>query len=78
MHTVRERLSIDVTPEERRRVKAIAALTGKSIREFVLESIREKIARSTEESQLQAMMTMPSSALEALWNNDQDSIYDED
>jgi uncharacterized protein (DUF1778 family) len=78
MPTVRERLSIDVTPEERRRVKAVAALTGKSIRDFVLESIREKIARETEERQLQALMTQPSSALEALWDNDQDSIYDED
>ncbi|MBF0547143.1 MAG: hypothetical protein HQM08_22065 [Candidatus Riflebacteria bacterium] len=29
MSGARERLSIDVTPEERRRVKAVAALSGK-------------------------------------------------
>lgn len=77
MSAVRERLSIDVTPEERRRVKAVAALSGKSVKEFVLESIHEKIAREIEDRDLVAMMTYPCSALEALWNNDQDAIYDE-
>lgn len=78
MSEVRERLSIDVTPEERRRVKAVAALSGKSVRDFVLESIREKIAREIEDRDLDAMMTYPCSALEELWNNDQDAIYDKD
>lgn len=77
MPEVRERLSIDVTPEERRRVKAVAALSGKSIRDFVLESIREKISRVVEERDIDAMMTYPSSVLEELWNSDEDSIYDE-
>ena len=31
------RISIDVTPEEHQKLKALAALQGKSIREFVLE-----------------------------------------
>ena len=78
MPEVRERLSIDVTPEERRRVKAVAALSGKSVREFVLESIREKIAREVEDRDLDAMMASPCSALEKLWDNDQDAIYDKD
>jgi uncharacterized protein (DUF1778 family) len=77
MAVTRERLSIDVTPEERRRVKAVAALAGKTLKDFVLESIREKIAREMENRDLEAMMTFPSSALEELWNNDMDSIYDE-
>lgn len=76
MPEARERLSIDVNPEERRRVKAIAALSGKSVRDFVLESIREKIAREVEDRDLDAMMTYPCSALEELWDNDQDAIYD--
>ncbi|MBF0548583.1 MAG: DUF1778 domain-containing protein [Candidatus Riflebacteria bacterium] len=78
MSGARERLSIDVTPEERRRVKAVAALSGKSVRDFVLESIREKISREVEDRDLEAMMSYPCSALEELWNNDQDSIYDKD
>lgn len=77
MPSTRERLSIDVTPEERRRVKAIAALSGKSVKDFILESIHEKIAREIEDRDLVAMMTYPCSALEVLWNNDQDAIYDE-
>ncbi|MEO6596405.1 MAG: antitoxin [Planctomycetota bacterium] len=32
------RISIDVTPEEHQRLKALAALQGKSIKEFVLAS----------------------------------------
>ena len=32
------RISIDVTPEEHQKLKALAALQGKSIKEFVLES----------------------------------------
>ncbi|MCB9834308.1 MAG: antitoxin [Planctomycetes bacterium] len=32
------RISIDVTPEEHARLKALAALQGKSIKEFVLAS----------------------------------------
>ena len=32
------RISIDVTPEEHKRLKAMAALQGKSIKEFVLAS----------------------------------------
>ena len=31
------RISIDVTPEEHQRLKAIAALCGKSIKEYVIE-----------------------------------------
>ena len=32
------RISIDVTPEEHQRLKALAALQGKSMKEFVLAS----------------------------------------
>lgn len=32
------RISIDVTPEQHQRLKALAALQGKSIKEFVLAS----------------------------------------
>jgi len=31
------RISIDVTPEEHQKLKAMAALTGKSIKEYVIE-----------------------------------------
>jgi len=33
------RLSIEVTPEQHQRLKAIAALSGKTIKEYVLERV---------------------------------------
>jgi hypothetical protein len=33
------RLSIDVTPEQHQRLKAVAALSGKSIKTYVLERV---------------------------------------
>jgi len=33
------RLSIEVTPEQHQRLKAIAALSGKSIKDYVLERV---------------------------------------
>lgn len=33
------RLSIEMTPEEHQRLKAVAALNGKSIKEYVLERV---------------------------------------
>ncbi|QPJ62216.1 MAG: antitoxin [Candidatus Nitronauta litoralis] len=34
-----QRLSIEVTPEQHKRLKAVAALQGKSIKEYVLERV---------------------------------------
>ena len=37
MSTLMPRLSIDITPEEHQKLKAIAALKGESIKDFVLK-----------------------------------------
>jgi len=37
MEATMNRISIDVTPEQHQRLKALAALQGKSIKDFVLE-----------------------------------------
>lgn len=37
------RLSIDVGLEEHKQIKILAAMKGKSIRDFVLETIRERL-----------------------------------
>ncbi len=34
-----QRLSIEVTPEQHKRLKAVAALQGKSIKDYVLERV---------------------------------------
>lgn len=73
----RNRLSIDIDPEEHQRIKVFAVLQGKTIREYVLESIRERIDRETEEKQLLAMTTQINPVLKEVWNNKKDDIYNE-
>ena len=51
----RERLSIDV-PEEHKRIKAYAALHGETIREYVVESVRERLRQEAEERGLSALI----------------------
>ncbi len=69
------RLSIDVLPEERRKIKTYAALHGETIREYVLASVRERLHQEAEEVDLLAMTLHPSKALKELWDNDKDAAY---
>ncbi len=50
------RISIDVTPEEHQRLKALAALQGKSIKEFVLESTLGRQGEDAQLAELEAML----------------------
>jgi uncharacterized protein (DUF1778 family) len=45
------RISIDVTPEEHQRLKALAALRGQTIKEFVLTSTLGRAGAGTPEGQ---------------------------
>ena len=72
---IRNRLSIDIDPEEHQKIKIFAVLQGKTIREYVLESIRERLNRESEEKQLLAMTTQVNPALKEVWNNKKDDIY---
>lgn len=74
---VRNRLSIDIDPEEHQKIKVFAILQGKTIREYVLESIRERLDRESEEKQLLAMTTQINPVLKEVWNNKKDDIYNE-
>ena len=69
-----ERLSIDVRPEEHRKIKAMAALQGKTIREYVLECVWKKMKADEE---LEYMMTIPTVALEEIQDNEKDRYYDQ-
>lgn len=73
----RERLTIDLTPDEHRRIKAYAAFRGKTLREFVLESVKTRMALDAEQEDLARMTTHPTAVLQTLWDNDRDSAYDE-
>lgn len=73
----RNRLSIDIDPEEHQKIKVFAILQGKTIREYVLESIRERLDRESEGKQLLAMTTQINPVLKEVWNNKKDDIYNE-
>lgn len=73
-----ERLSIDVAPEEHRRIKVYAALHGESIREYVLRCIRERLQREAETKEISALAggLDKDPVLKNLWHNKKDSAYD--
>jgi uncharacterized protein (DUF1778 family) len=74
----RERLSIDVLPEEHRQIKIYAALHSKTIREYVVESVRERLRREVEAGELSSltMYLRQDPVLKELWNNEKDAVYD--
>lgn len=74
----RERLSVDVLPEEHRQIKAYAALRGQTIREYVIESVRERLRQEAEEKELSALTVHldRDPVLKKLWNNKKDAAYD--
>ena len=74
----RERLSIDVLPEEHKRIKAYAALHGETIREYVIESVRERLRQEAEERELSALNRNLNQdpVLKELWDNEKDAAYD--
>jgi len=75
---MRERLSIDVYPEEHKRIKAYAALHGETIREYVIRSVRERLRQEAEERELSAlaMDLNQDPILRELWDNEKDAAYD--
>lgn len=74
----RERLSIDVLPEEHKRIKVYAALHGETIREYVVESVRERLRQEAEGRELSAltMNLNQDPVLKELWDNEKDAAYD--
>lgn len=76
--TARERVSIDVRPEEHRQIKLFATLSGQTIREFVLESVRARMHREQEAQEVSALTKHLDAdpVLKSLWENEQDAAYD--
>ena len=76
--TERNRISLDVRPEEHRRIKTSAALHGQSIREYVLESVWERLRHEREATDLSTLTgaLAQDPVLTKLWENDRDAAYD--
>ena len=75
---IRERLSIDVLPEEHRQIKVYASLHGKTMREYIIESVLERLHREGEERELSSLTVHldQDPVLKKLWNNEKDATYD--
>ena len=72
----RDRLSIEVLPTEHRQIKAFAALHGQTIRDYVLESVRDRLRREAEDRDLKDMTSHMGVTFKDLWDNAADSVYD--
>ena len=74
----RDRLSIDIFPGVHRKIKAYAAIHGQTIREYVLESIQERLKREKEDKELLVLTRHldQDPILKELWDNSKDAAYD--
>ena len=74
----RPRISVDVLPEVRRRLRLAAAKHDLTVRQYVLEAIEERLRADLGE-QDEGMLTLMAKAdpvLAELWDNPKDSEYD--
>jgi uncharacterized protein (DUF1778 family) len=71
----RPRLSIEIEPQLRRRLRIAAAQRDVSIREFVLAAVEQALkANESLEAKDWSALSVPSFARD--WNSDADSAYD--
>jgi uncharacterized protein (DUF1778 family) len=74
----RPRLSIDVSPEIRRRLRLAAAKRDLSVRQYILEALEERLGEDlgAAEDGLLALTAQADPVLAALWANEKDAAYD--
>lgn len=77
----RARLSIDVSPEARRRIHIAAARRDQSIRDYVWEAVEARLERDLADERaaadLLAMNERADPVLAELWDNSKDAAYDD-
>lgn len=74
----RPRISVDVKPEVRRRLRLAAAKRDLTVRQYVLEAIEERLREDVgdEGEGLLALTARVDPVLADLWDNPRDSEYD--
>jgi len=74
----RPRVSVDVVPEVRRRLRLAAARRDVSVRQYVLEAIEERLREDLGEEgeELLALNAKADPLLAKLWDNRKDAAYD--
>ena len=74
----RDRLSIDVSPQEHRQIKVYAAMHGKTIRQYIIDSVKTRLAQEAEDKFLENLTKNFSNneVLKEVWDNEKDPAYD--
>ena len=74
----RPRLSIDIQPELRRRLRLAAAKHDRTVQQYVLEAIEERLSEDLgdENEAMLALSAKTDPVLAELWDNKKDAEYD--
>lgn len=72
----RPRISVDVRPEVRRRLRLAAAKRDLTVRRYVLEAIEERLREDLGDEGEEVLTAKTDPVLAALWDNRQDAEYD--
>jgi uncharacterized protein (DUF1778 family) len=76
--TKRPRISVDVPPMVRRRLRLAAAQRDLSVRQYLLEAIEERLQEDLGEDDTALALTAKSDpVLAELWDNSKDARYDQ-
>ena len=73
----RPRLSIDVSPAVRRRVRLAAARREVTVGQYVLEALEERLEKDLASDDLLALTSDADPVLAELWDNPKDAEYDD-
>jgi predicted transcriptional regulator len=76
----RTRLTVDLPAELKQRLRIIAARRDLSVRQYVLETLKEQLDRDwaelAEQESLLALTAQADPVLAELWDNEKDAAYD--
>jgi hypothetical protein len=74
----RPRISIDVAPDVRRRLRLAAARRDLTVRQYILEALEEQLKEDVGDGEdgLVALTATADPVLAALWVNEKDAAYD--
>jgi uncharacterized protein (DUF1778 family) len=74
----RPRISLDVEPAIRRRIRLAAAKRDVSVRQYILDALRERLREDLgdDSAGLVALTAEADPVLASLWDNDKDAAYD--
>jgi uncharacterized protein (DUF1778 family) len=76
--TRRPRISLDISPETRRRLRLAAAKRDVTVRQYLLEAIEGRLREDVGDAGegLLALTSHADPVLAALWDNPKDAAYD--